>query len=85
MNKCFSYKIQIHLQLGEDDYDHRIELCEIMSQRVQDQAKLVEIICFSDDSTFYLNCFDIIVGIETRKILAFVRQDNTQFPVKIDL
>lgn len=51
-NKFFPYKIQNYQRLSEDDYDRRIEFCEEMTQKIQNDPSLVRNICFSDESTF---------------------------------
>lgn len=55
-NKFFPYKVRILQQL-EDNFDRRIQFCELMSQRIQDDPNMTQNICFSDESTFFLNGF----------------------------
>ena len=86
-NKFFPYKIQILHELNEDDYDRRIEFCESMCQRIDEDPHLIKNICFSDESTFFLN------GIVNRHNCRYWDNENphifqeghTQFPEKINV
>lgn len=49
-----SYKIQIHQELSEDDFDRRVEMAQIMLPILQDPGNK-GIIFFSDEATFYLS------------------------------
>ncbi|KAG5899890.1 hypothetical protein JTB14_012353 [Gonioctena quinquepunctata] len=42
-------------QLSDDDPDRRLELCETMSNKMNQQPGYIQTICFSDESTFFLN------------------------------
>lgn len=48
------YKMHITQELAEDDFDRRLEFCELMTERIAEREHLLENICFSDESTFYL-------------------------------
>lgn len=54
-HKFHPYKIHLVHQLNEDDYDRRLEFCEIMSERIINNPDLVFNICFSDECSFFLN------------------------------
>jgi len=54
-NKFHPYKIKLVHELHEDDFDRRLEFCELMSHRLINNANLLFNICFSDECTFYLH------------------------------
>lgn len=87
INKFFPYKIQIFHQLSEDDFDRRIQFCEEMSQKITEDPYLLQNICFSDESTFFLNGFVNKHNCrywDNTNPLVF-REDHTQFPEKINV
>ena len=47
-----SYKIQIHQQLYEDDFDRRVEMAQLLLPKLRDPA-LKNLIFFSDEATFH--------------------------------
>ncbi|EFN87922.1 hypothetical protein EAI_08475, partial [Harpegnathos saltator] len=49
------YKIQLSQQINEDDFDRRLEFCEIISTRAVYNPNFLFNVCFSDECTFYLN------------------------------
>jgi hypothetical protein len=49
-----SYKIQIHQELFEDDYDRRVEMAEALLPILQNPS-YKDLIFFSDEATFYLS------------------------------
>lgn len=53
--KFHPYKIKLLHELNEDDYDRRLEFCENISQRITDSRHFLYNICFSDESSFFLN------------------------------
>ena len=55
LHKFHPYKLLITQELGDDDPDRRIEFCEIMTDKIITQPRLIKNICFSDECTFYLN------------------------------
>lgn len=55
LNKFHPYKIHVNQELSEDDYDRRIQFCEIMSDLINENPDLTKNVCFSDECTFYLN------------------------------
>ena len=52
--KFHPYKIRLVQELNEDDFDRRLQFCEIMTQRAIDGNFLFNV-CFSDECTFFLN------------------------------
>lgn len=54
-HKFHPYKIHLVQQLNEDDFDRRLEFCEIMTARITADQNFLFNICFSDECTFYLN------------------------------
>ncbi|XP_023311368.1 uncharacterized protein LOC108904994 [Anoplophora glabripennis] len=53
--KWHPYKIQLLQELLEDDPDRRNEFCQTMTERTDNNPRLVKQICFSDEATFCLN------------------------------
>lgn len=53
--KWHPYKIQLLQELIEDDPDRRNEFCQTMTERTDNNPRLVKQICFSDEATFCLN------------------------------
>lgn len=49
------YKIKLVQELSEDDYDRRVEYCDEMMTRVQNNRQFLYWVCFSDEATFELN------------------------------
>ena len=86
MNNFPPYKIQSQQQLGEDDFYRRVEFCEQMSQRIEDDPNLRQNICFSD-ATFFLNGFVSKHNCRywDNENPHVFREDNTQFPQKINV
>lgn len=87
LNKFFPYKIQILQQLSEDDYDRRIEFCETMTQMIQADRNFVKNVCFSDESTFFLNGFVNKHNCRywDNENPHLFREDHTQYPQKINV
>lgn len=54
-HKYHPYKFKLVHELNEDDGDRRLQFCEDMTQRLNDNPNLLYNICFSDECTFYLN------------------------------
>jgi len=86
-NKFFPYKIQILHELNEDDYDRRIEFCELMCQRINEDHNLIKNICFSDESSFFLNGFVNKHNCRywDNENPQLFREGHTQFPEKINV
>lgn len=55
LHKFHPYKTQILQELGDDDPDRRIEFCELMTERIRVEPRLLKNICFSDECTFMMN------------------------------
>ncbi|KAJ8936739.1 hypothetical protein NQ318_016110 [Aromia moschata] len=53
--KFHPYKMQYLQCLTEDDPDRRIEFCELMTNRIDNNPSYLAHVCFSDESTFYLD------------------------------
>ena len=53
--KLHPYKVQFIQELLDDDPDRRNEFCENMIDLINDNARLLRMICFSDEATFCLN------------------------------
>ena len=79
--------MQIYQQLCEDDFDRRIQFCEDMSQKITDDPNLVKNICFTDESTYFLNGFvnkhNCRYWDNTNPFV--FREDHTQFPEKVNV
>lgn len=50
-----AYRVTLLQELGEDDFDRRMEFCETMMNRIDHRQILLDNIVFSDESTFMLN------------------------------
>ncbi|KAJ8922531.1 hypothetical protein NQ315_007561 [Exocentrus adspersus] len=53
--KFHPYKIQLVQELNEDDFDRRLQFCEIVSERAINNENFLFNVCFSDECTFFLN------------------------------
>lgn len=47
------YKVKLVQELNEDDYDRRLQFCEIMSTNLTNNVNLLYNICFSDECMFF--------------------------------
>lgn len=54
-NNYFPYKFHLVQELNEDDFDRRLEFCEIMREKCDGDRNFLLNIVFSDEATFYLN------------------------------
>lgn len=87
LHKFHPYRVKLVHELNEDDPDRRIQFCEEMEQLIHDDPEIVKKICFSDESTFFLN------GTVNRHNCVYwatenpfeYREAHTQFPVKINV
>uniref|UniRef100_A0A8D9AAQ2 Histone-lysine N-methyltransferase SETMAR n=1 Tax=Cacopsylla melanoneura TaxID=428564 RepID=A0A8D9AAQ2_9HEMI len=87
VNKFHPYKVQLIHALNEDDPDRRVQFCDQMLGMIQENNNIVEQICFSDESTFFLN------GSLHRHNCRYwstennhvTRVNHTQYPVKINV
>lgn len=86
-HKFHPYKIKLVQELNEDDYDRRLEFCEEMETMINGEADLLDRICFSDESTFFLN------GLVNRHNCRYwstenpheFREAHTQYPQKLNV
>lgn len=87
MNKFYPYKLKPVQELSEDDFDRRIEFCEIMTEKINQNEININNVCFSDECTFYLN------GFVNRHNCRYwdsenphlYREVHTQYPQKINV
>lgn len=87
LNKWHPYKIHLHQELSEDDFDRRVEFCEIMMQMIDDDPLLLNNIVFSDEATFELH------GNVNRQNCRYwsdinphwMRENKTQYPQKLNV
>lgn len=54
-HKFHPYKIHLVQELNEDDFDRRLEFCEIVSERIINNPNWLFNICFSDECSFFVN------------------------------
>lgn len=54
-HKYHPFKIHVVQELSEDDYERRIEFCDIMMSRFDQNNQFFKFIVFSDEATFMLN------------------------------
>lgn len=52
-HKFHPYKMKILQELGDDDPDRRIQFCETMTDKIQQEPTLTKNICFSDECAFF--------------------------------
>jgi hypothetical protein len=55
VNKYHPYKLRLINKLNEDDPDRRVEFCEIMQSKCNEEPDFLKSILFSDECTFYMN------------------------------
>lgn len=86
-HKFHPYKMQIKQALAEDDFDRRIQFCELMIERIAENDQLLKNICFSDESTFFLNgCVNKHnVRYWSDSNPYFMREGHTQRPQKVNV
>lgn len=56
-NKFHPFHVQLHQELKEQDYQHRIHFCTWMQQELQRRDNILENILFTDECTFHRNGF----------------------------
>ena len=78
-NKFHPYNMRIVHELTEDDPDRRLQFCEIMAQKMEENPNYLRHICFSDESTFFLNGIYKIAGIGVMKTPIFFAKDIVNF------
>lgn len=54
LNKWHPYKLHLCQELSEDDFDRRIEFCDLMMEMIAEDPLLLNNIVFSDEATFEL-------------------------------
>ncbi|EFN88574.1 hypothetical protein EAI_05277, partial [Harpegnathos saltator] len=54
-HKYYPYKIVIAQELMEDNFDRRIQFCEELMNRCDDNANFLNFVIFSDETTFQIN------------------------------
>ena len=81
------YKIHLVQELNEDDFDRRIEFCDIMMMRIDQQPNSLLNILFTDEAKFELsgnvnrhNC-----RFWTDKNPHWMYEGNTQYPEKLNI
>lgn len=85
--KYHPYKIRLIHELNEDDYDRRLQFCENMQERCNEDPFFCRNILFSDEATFFLN------GSVNRQNCRYWSKENThwaqvthtQYPEKINV
>ena len=85
--KYHPYNVYFVQKLLEDDYDRRLQFCEEMMRRCDENNRFPQNILFSDEATFYLN------GVINRHNYRFWSQENprwifeahTQRPQKVNV
>ena len=87
LNKWHPYKLHLVQELSEDDFDRRIEFCDLMMEMIVDDSLLLNNIVFSDEATFELT------GNVNRHNSRYWSNDNphwkrdnhTQYPQKVNV
>ncbi|CAH0391520.1 unnamed protein product [Bemisia tabaci] len=87
LNKFHPFRTKLVHEINEDDPDRRLQFCEVMLQKLEADPAMVEKICFSDESTFFLN------GVLNRHNCRYwsdsnpheFREAHSQFPQKINV
>lgn len=54
-NKYKPFKVHLVQELSEDDFDRRVEFCDIMMRKLDEEPRLINRIIFSDEATFMTN------------------------------
>ncbi|GAB1865891.1 DUF4817 domain-containing protein [Camponotus japonicus] len=87
LNKWHPYKLYLVQELFEDDFDRRIEFCDLMMEMIVDDPLLLNNIVFSDEATFELtgnvnrhNC-----RYWTNENPHWKRDNHTQYPQKVNV
>lgn len=86
-NKFHPYKIHLVQELKGDDYERRLQFCELIEQLVNSEPDILDRICFSDECTFFLN------GYVNRQNCRYwssenpheFREAHTQYPQKLNV
>jgi len=87
LNKWHPYKLHLVQELSEDDFDRRIEFCDVMMEMIVDDPVLLNNIVFSEEATFELtgnvsrhNC-----RYWTNENPHWKRDNHTQYPQKVNV
>lgn len=85
--KYHPYKIQMVQELNDDDPDRRLQFCEIVTNRCQQDPMFPKNILFSDEATFTLhgtvnkqNC-----RYWSKQNPHWMREGHTQYPIKVNV
>lgn len=86
-NKWHPYKIHLVQKLAEDDFDRRLEFCEILAEKVLQNPQFLKKTTFSDEATFQL---DGNVNRQNMRYWAesnpfWMRDSHTQYPAKLNV
>lgn len=86
-HKFHPYKLHLVQGLSEDDYDRRLEFCEIMSEKIINNPNCTYNICFSDECSFFVdgtvNRHNCRYWADTNPRI--FREVHTQHPQKINV
>lgn len=55
VNKYHPYKVHLTQELSEDDFDRRVEFCDIMMDMIVGDNRILNNVVFSDEATFELS------------------------------
>lgn len=85
--KWHPYKVSLVQELMEDDFDRRIEFCEIMMEKNNTDPMFFRKVLFSDEATFLLNGH---VNRQTCRYWAtenphWMQEYHTQYPEKLNV
>lgn len=86
MHKFHPYKVHLVQKLGGEDFNRRLDFCEVMEEMIRDPI-FKSHICFSDEATFHLN------GYVNRHNLRYwcdsnpfeFREEHVQTPLKVNV
>ncbi|KMQ85171.1 transposable element tc3 transposase [Lasius niger] len=84
-NKWHPYKLHLVQELSEDDFDRRVEFCDLMMEMIVDDPQLFNNIVFSDEATFELtgNVHNFRYWSDVNP--DWVRDNHTQYPQKVNV
>lgn len=86
-NKFHPYKVKLVHELNEDDFDRRLEFCEVMMRMIDEDPHFSFNIAFTDEATFQLD------GTLNRHNCRYwsdsnphwMREQHTQYPQKLNV
>lgn len=87
LNQWHPYKIVLVQELSDDDFNRRVEFCEIMMTMIDEDPPLLFNIVFSDEATFELH------GNVNKQNMRYwsdvnphwIRENKTQYPEKLNV